>query len=108
MAQFQSLGVTPGVEHLKRPEFFQAGTKIRLLMNHNDPEYTTQDECLYNFLMAGTEQQKYRANPEHIKVSQRILKRRRTPAARQSNHIAHFKAGTAMGAARATPIWQRD
>lgn len=75
MAQFQSLGVTPGLEHLKRPEFFQTGTKIQLLMNCDDPEYAVLDECLYNFLMADTEQEKYRSNPGYIEVCQRILKR---------------------------------
>ena len=75
MAQFQSLGVTPGLDHIKRPEFFQTGTKIQLLMNRDDPDYAVLDECLYNFLMADTEQEKYRSNPDYIDVCQRILKR---------------------------------
>ncbi len=75
MAEFQSLGVTPGLEHIRRPEFFQSGTRIQLLMNRDDPEYAVLDECLYNFLMADTEQEKYRSNPDYIDVCQRILKR---------------------------------
>ena len=33
MAKFQSLGITPDLEHAFEPEFYRLGTKIELLMN---------------------------------------------------------------------------
>lgn len=75
MAEFQSYGVTPGVEHFKEPKFYQVGTKIELMMNRSDPEYSELDGCLYDFLMAETETQKYTANPKYVLICQNILKR---------------------------------
>src|SRR3569623_1794580 len=39
MATFQSYGVTPCVDHKNCREFYEAGTKIELMMNPNDPDY---------------------------------------------------------------------
>ena len=37
MSKFQSYGVTPDVAHMGKREFYECGTRIKLLMNLKDP-----------------------------------------------------------------------
>jgi hypothetical protein len=39
MASFQSFGVSPDIDHRKRREFYEAGTKLELMMNPLDEDY---------------------------------------------------------------------
>ena len=77
MAEFQSHGITPGHTPGNEREFYKSGTKIELLMNPNDPDYTALQESLYKFLEAseGNTIDKYRHNSEYVTICQRILKR---------------------------------
>lgn len=75
MADFQSYGVTPGLDQSVERAFYALGTKIELLMNPDDSDYAELQRCLYDFLPAKTEGQKYSANAAYINVCQRILKR---------------------------------
>ncbi len=74
MATLQSLGVTPDLQHQQLREFYQAGTKIELLMNRDDRRYETLHDCLYAFLAAKTLEEKYRCNAPFVEVCQDILK----------------------------------
>ena len=75
MSKFQSYGVTPGVTHTTKREFYESGTRIELLMNPKDPDYAELHHCLYGFLAADNVSEKYSANPRFIGICQRILKR---------------------------------
>lgn len=75
MATFQSYGVTPSLDHGAKREWYEAGTKIELLMNPADPDFKELQDCMYAFLGAQTIEQKFSANPRFVTVCQRILKR---------------------------------
>jgi hypothetical protein len=75
MCEFQSFGVTPELNQLQQREFYQAGTKIELLMNPGDPDYTDLHNRMYAFLAADSISEKFSANAPYIAVCQRIIKR---------------------------------
>lgn len=75
LATFQSIAVTPGTEQLIEKEFYRLGTRIELFMNPNDPDFHELQTCMYRFLAAKNPDEKFRANPAFISVSQSILKR---------------------------------
>jgi hypothetical protein len=75
MASFQSYGVTPELDQNAKREFFEAGTRIELLMNPADPDYEELHNRMYVFLSAETVLDKFSANPGFVAVCQRILKR---------------------------------
>ena len=77
MAEFQSIGITPGQSPAKNEKFYKSGTKIELLMNPADPDYDGLVECMYNFLEAseGNISQKYQNDPKYVELCQKILKR---------------------------------
>jgi hypothetical protein len=75
MSTFQSIGVTPDLDHQMLKEFYEHGTKIELMMNPNDQDYGELERCLYNFLDARTVDEKFAANLPFVRVCQRILKR---------------------------------
>ena len=56
-------------------EFYESGTRIELLMNPKDPDYTELNEAMYEFLGVEDRIEKYLANPRYIEICQRILKR---------------------------------
>ena len=71
---FQSLGVTPDLDHVLEPEFYRLGTKIELLMNRNHCRYPTLQGLLYRFLEAKSKDEKYACNTPYIDLCQDILK----------------------------------
>ena len=75
MAKFQSFGVTPNLNHSLDRKFYEHGTRIELFMNPNDPDYQELSACLYRFLSADNQLEKFGANPQYVEVCQRILKR---------------------------------
>ena len=77
MAEFQSHGVTPNHRPGNEREFYRLGTKIELLMNPNDPDYSELQSSLYKFLQSskGNTVDKFGNNPEYIVICQQILKR---------------------------------
>ena len=75
MSKFQSYGVTPGIKHQSEREFYEYGTRIELMMNPNDPDFSQLQQCLYRFLPAENDHEKFTANPQYVEVCQRILKR---------------------------------
>ena len=75
MASFQSHGVTPSLNHREQKEWYEAGTKIELLMNPSDPDYKELQDCMYAFFNAESVDDKFSANPKFVDVCQRILKR---------------------------------
>jgi hypothetical protein len=77
LSEFQSLGVTPGLNPLLMSDFYKLGTKIELLMNPKDVDYAELDGLLYSFLSKATApiEEKFSINPNFVEVSQRILKR---------------------------------
>ena len=77
MAEFQSHGVTPNHRPGNKREFYRLGTKIELLMNPNDPDYSELQSSLYKFLQSseGNTVDKFRNNSEYIVICQQILKR---------------------------------
>ena len=77
MAEFQSYGVHPGTDPANERIFYKLGTKIELLMNPNDPDYSALHQQMYNFLSVsdGDAIDKYSQNAEFITCCQRILKR---------------------------------
>ena len=75
MAKAQSYGVTPDLNHVGTREFYEYGTKIELFMNPNDEDYQKLQDCLYRFLSARNQDEKYSANPKYIEICQKILKR---------------------------------
>jgi hypothetical protein len=75
MSKFQSYGVTPSLNHTAERDFYEYGTRIELLMNPSDPDYPVLQNCLYRFLSAQDEMEKFAANPQYVDVCQRILKR---------------------------------
>jgi hypothetical protein len=75
MAQFQSYGITPGLDQAREREFYRLGTRIELFMNPADEDFPSLQDALYGFLHAETLGEKYGANPEFIQICQRILKR---------------------------------
>lgn len=75
MAEFQSIGMTPGLNHQQEREFYEHGTKIELLMNKDD-EYFNELQCkMYKLLDATSTQDKYEANSGYITVCQKIIER---------------------------------
>lgn len=75
MATFQSYGVSPDMDHHDKREWYEAGTRIELLMNPMDPDFTELHDRMYSFLGATEIADKFTANPAYITVCQRILKR---------------------------------
>jgi hypothetical protein len=74
MAKFQSMGVTPNLDHALEPEFYRLGTKIELLMNREDQRYAALQGLLYQFLEAKSTAEKYACNVPYIELCQDILK----------------------------------
>lgn len=77
MAEFQSHGVLPGHDPTTDRSFYKLGTKIELLMNPRDPDYSQLQSLMYGFLSAanGDTFAKYGHNEQFVSVCQRILKR---------------------------------
>ncbi len=75
MSKFQSYGVTPNLDHSSEREFYEAGTRIELLMNPKDVDFAELQSCLYTFLSASETKDKYSVNAGYVAVCQRILKR---------------------------------
>jgi len=75
MAIFQSYGVTPGIDQHERREWYEAGTKIELLMNPDDPDFAELQQRMYAFFGSADVEDKFTANPEFVAICQRILKR---------------------------------
>lgn len=75
MATFQSYGVTPESNHNEIREFYEAGTRIELLMNPADPDFNELQNSMYEFVGIDDTTEKFLANPKYIEVCQRILKR---------------------------------
>lgn len=75
MATFQSFGVTPNLNQLEQREWYEAGTKIELLMNPLDEDYSNLQETMYAYFNARDITEKYLANTPYIQTCQRILKR---------------------------------
>ena len=75
MATFQSYGVTPDMNHNEQREFYEAGTRIELLMNPRDPDFEELHDAMYGFLGISGIDEKFAANPRYIQICQRILKR---------------------------------
>jgi hypothetical protein len=75
MAEFQSIGMTPGVEAEKERHFYELGTKIELLMNRRDEGYSALQTVMYRLLLAKTKEEKYSCNRQFVEISQSILKR---------------------------------
>ena len=75
MATFHSYGVTPALDQHGTREWYEAGTRIELLMNSSDADYGELQDRMYAFLGAENVQDKYTANPLFVEVCQRILKR---------------------------------
>ncbi len=77
MAEFQSYGVLPGSDPMKEREFYRLGTRIELLMNPKDPDYSALQNQLYAFMRSadGNMLDKFRNNPEYVSLCQKILKR---------------------------------
>lgn len=74
MATFQSYGVTPGLDQEGQREFYEAGTRIELMMNRHDKNYERLNSAMYAFLGAESTREKYQQNPEYLSVCQDILK----------------------------------
>ena len=74
MAGFQSLGVTPNLDHAMEREFYRFGTKIELLMNRRDPNYRQLCDRMYAFLEATTIEEKFGCNAPYVRICQDILK----------------------------------
>jgi len=74
MALLQSLGVTPDLQHQQEAAFYEAGTKIELLMNRGDERYEALQKCMYAFLAAESAEEKYRCNAPFVSTCQDILK----------------------------------
>jgi len=75
MAVFQSWGMTPGINQIDMREFYEHGTRIELLMNPRDPDYTTLQSLMYKLLGADDTDKKYAVNDEFVSLCQGILKR---------------------------------
>lgn len=75
MSVFQSYAVTPDMDHGNKREWYEAGTRIELLMNPADPDFEELQDRMYAFLGADELTDKFTANPAYIAVCQRILKR---------------------------------
>ena len=55
-------------------EFYEAGTRIELMMNRHDKNYERLNSAMYAFLGAESTREKYQQNPEYLSVCQDILK----------------------------------
>ena len=75
MAVFQSWGMTPGVDHAAKREFYEHGTRIELLMNPRDPDYRALQGLMYRLLSADGIDEKYSVSGEYVELCQGILKR---------------------------------
>jgi len=62
------------LDHATTREFYEYGTRIELLMNPEDQDYNELQNCLYVFLAAKTDIEKFSANAKYVNVCQRILK----------------------------------
>lgn len=74
MSEFQSYAITPSLEHVKQREFYQYGTKIELLLNPDDPQYSNLQRCMYRFLQAQSVDEKWSVNAEYVSICQKIIK----------------------------------
>ena len=74
MSTFQSYGVTPDLDQDGTREFYEAGTRIELLMNPKDKNYERLHRTMYAFLGPRSAEEKYEKNPEYVDVCQEILK----------------------------------
>lgn len=74
MATFQCYGITPGLDQDGQREFYEAGTRIELMMNRQDKNYERLNSAMYSFLGAESTLEKYQQNPEYLAVCQDILK----------------------------------
>ncbi|HEX4079470.1 MAG TPA: hypothetical protein VHX61_11440 [Rhizomicrobium sp.] len=91
MAEVQSYGVTPDLDHARTRKFYKAATKIELLMNRRDSNFEAPQDCMYGFLTAQTTEEKFACNAPFIKVCQDILKTEwdvLKKELRQSNRLA--------------------
>jgi len=86
MAQFQSYGVTPNSNHFGTREFYEAGTRIELLMNPGDPDFAKLQDAMYAFLPASGVTDKFAANSKYVAVCQKILKREWEALKREISH----------------------
>ncbi len=77
MAEFQSYGVHPDSNPAQERLFYELGTKIELMMNPDDPDYSDLQKLMYRFLSAseGEVIDKYASNAEFVELCQKILKR---------------------------------
>jgi len=75
MSTFQSYAVTPNLDQTKTREFYEAGTKIELFMNPEDPDFAELQSKMYAYLDARDIVEKFQANPLFIEVCQKILRR---------------------------------
>jgi hypothetical protein len=72
MAGFHSVAIMPG--SLDKREFYRLGTKIELLMNRTDPRYGELVQCMYDFLMAESREEKWSCNAPFVTICQDVLK----------------------------------
>ena len=75
MAAFLSWGETPFVDHVTNRSLVESGTRIRLLMNANDPDYEKLTSLIQKFQSAIPMEKKYMLRDEYITICQKILKR---------------------------------
>ena len=78
MAVFQSYGINPETDKLKNREFCEAGTRIKLLMNPDDPDYAELISTIdkFDYKDGRTEiYTQFMIDPKYISVCQKILKR---------------------------------
>jgi len=77
LSDFQSIAMEPNSNPADERSFYKLGTKIKLLMNPEDSDYSTLEDLMYKMLAVekGDLHAKYSLNPEFIDVSQKILKR---------------------------------
>ncbi len=85
MAEFQSYGVTPNLDQLSQRQFFEAGTRVELLMNPEDPLFAELQTRMSAFLTAHTEMEKHAANAPYVAACQKILKNEWQLVSRQLN-----------------------
>ena len=75
MAVFQSYGATPNLNHELKREFYEAGTRIELMMNPNDPDFERLQKCMYAYIGVETTEEKDSVNQAYVSDCQSILKR---------------------------------
>jgi len=75
MATVVALAVAGKLAKGPSEEYSRSGTKIELLMNPADPDYTALKQAMARFLGIEAENTLVSINDEFVGVSQRILKR---------------------------------